>query len=93
MSDAKVMGVLSGWANATFAQSAVDGALPTLFASVEPLEGGEFVGPDGFRTWRGAPVVQQPRRAARDHAAAAKLWEASESMTGVRFELRGAQAA
>ena len=93
MSDAKVMGVLSGWANATFAQSAVDGALPTLFASVEPLEGGEFVGPDGFRTWRGTPVVQQPRRAARDHAAAAKLWEASESMTGVRFELRDAQAA
>ena len=74
--------------NALIAQSEEMGALPTLYAATEPgLPGGTYAGPDGIGEQRGHPHVVSPSGAARDEAVARRLWEVSEEMTGVRFEL------
>jgi NAD(P)-dependent dehydrogenase (short-subunit alcohol dehydrogenase family) len=72
--------------NRFVAQSAERGAEPTLFAATAAIEGGSFVGPDGFQEMRGAPKLVQPTRAARDPRVARRLWELSEELTGVRFD-------
>ncbi|HEV2873871.1 MAG TPA: oxidoreductase [Thermoleophilaceae bacterium] len=87
--DAAVMKV----SNRVIAQSDDMGALPTLYAATEPgLEGGTFCGPDGFMEQRGHPKPVAPNKAARDREVARRLWEVSEEMTGVRFDLAGAAA-
>ncbi len=74
--------------NRVIAQSGAMGALPTLYAATEPgLAGGTYAGPDGFAEQRGHPQPVSPSRAARDERVARRLWEASERMTGVTFEL------
>jgi NAD(P)-dependent dehydrogenase (short-subunit alcohol dehydrogenase family) len=74
--------------NRLLAQSADMGALPILYAATYPgLEGGTFVGPDGFAEQRGYPKPVTPSRAARDEEVARRLWSVSEELTGVRFEL------
>jgi NAD(P)-dependent dehydrogenase (short-subunit alcohol dehydrogenase family) len=80
--------------NALLAQSAERGALPSLYAATKPgLEGGTYVGPDGVGELRGHPRVVSPTRAARDEVVAARLWEVSEQLTGVSFELPAASVA
>jgi NAD(P)-dependent dehydrogenase (short-subunit alcohol dehydrogenase family) len=75
-------------ANRLFAQPAEIGALPMLYAATHPdLPGGSYVGPDGPRESRGYPVLVQPSDRAKDAAAAKRLWEVSEKLTGVRYEL------
>jgi NAD(P)-dependent dehydrogenase (short-subunit alcohol dehydrogenase family) len=72
--------------NSVLAQSAEMGALPTLYAAVEPgLAPGSYVGPDGFMEQRGYPRVVVPNGAARDMAMAAKLWDRSESLIGLTW--------
>ena len=72
--------------NALFAQSAQRGALPALYAATAPEVGnGEFFGPNGFLQLRGAAVRTQAGRRARDPAAAARLWNLSERLTGVSY--------
>jgi NAD(P)-dependent dehydrogenase (short-subunit alcohol dehydrogenase family) len=79
--------------NHVIAQSDEMGALPTLYAATEPgLEGGTYVGPDGILEQRGHPERVSMSGAARDEEVAQRLWEVSEEMTGVRFELAGAPA-
>jgi hypothetical protein len=79
--------------DALMSQSAEAGALPILFAATQPdLEGGSYVGPDGPGEFRGHPHLSTPTRSAQDEQAAARLWEVSEQLTGVSFEL-GATAA
>jgi NAD(P)-dependent dehydrogenase (short-subunit alcohol dehydrogenase family) len=75
--------------NRLLAQSGEVGALSLLYAATEPgLEGGTYVGPDGRREQRGHPQPEAvPARAALDEAVAARLWDASEEATGVRFAL------
>jgi hypothetical protein len=74
--------------DALLAQSADRGALPALFAACEPsAEGGAYFGPSGPGQFRGAPRIVSPSRAARDERVAARLWEVSEELTGVRFAL------
>ena len=74
--------------NALAAQSAERGALPSLYAATEPgLEGGIYVGPDGIGEFRGHPRQVSPNGSARDEQVAARLWEVSEELTGVRYEL------
>jgi len=77
---------LSGWLPSVLAQSASDGALPTLFAATSPnaVKAG-YYGPAGFLELKG-PVGEgtvAPR--ARDQAVAAKLWAVSERLTGVHW--------
>jgi protochlorophyllide reductase len=68
------------------AQSARLGALPALRAAVDPeARGGEFYGP----RWliRGSPRIETPSRRARDPQSAVRLWERSEELTGVSFDM------
>jgi len=67
-----------------FAQSASDGALPTLRASTDPdAAGGSYFGPAGRRGGPAIEVRSSPR--SHDAAVAARLWAISEQLTGVRF--------
>jgi len=79
--------------DAVMSQSAEAGALPILFAATQPdLQGGSYAGPDGPGEYRGHPHLSTPTRNAQDERVAARLWEVSEQLTGVSFEL-GATAA
>jgi NAD(P)-dependent dehydrogenase (short-subunit alcohol dehydrogenase family) len=80
--------MLMAFTNRVFAQSAEMGALPTLYAATFPgLEGGTYIGPDGFMEQRGYPTVVGTTAAARDEGVARRLWEVSEELTGVSFLL------
>jgi len=75
-------------ANRVIAQSAEMGALPTLYAATVPgLEGGMFIGPDGLAEQRGYPTPVAPSGAATDAQTARQLWEVSEELTGLSFEI------
>ena len=74
-------------ANSTVAQSAAMGALPTLYAATQDVPGGAYVGPDGPGEWRGRPHLSSPNGRARDPETAARLWQVSEELTGVRYAL------
>lgn len=68
-------------------QSAAEGALPTLFAATSPdAEPGGYYGPNGFYELKGSPGPARIMPQARDLAAAAMLWDASATLTGVSFE-------
>ena len=74
--------------NRLLAQSAAMGALPTEYAAVAPgVHGGDYIGPDGIGEMWGHPVNVGCTAAARDTAAAARLWEVSEQLTGVHYTL------
>jgi NAD(P)-dependent dehydrogenase (short-subunit alcohol dehydrogenase family) len=74
--------------NRLLAQSSEMGALPQLYAATRPnLDGGLFIGPDGFEEQRGHPRVVGVASRGRDEAAAARLWEVSEELTGVGYGL------
>jgi NAD(P)-dependent dehydrogenase (short-subunit alcohol dehydrogenase family) len=67
-------------------QSAEQGALPSLRASVDPVvKGGDFLGPGGRFQIRGSPVNISSIGASHNRADATILWEISEKLTGVRF--------
>jgi NAD(P)-dependent dehydrogenase (short-subunit alcohol dehydrogenase family) len=71
---------------AMVAQSAADGALPSLFAAMAPeAEGGAYYGPTRFGETRGPPGVSRIFPQAADPAAGARLWALSETLTGVTF--------
>lgn len=73
-----------------FAQSPEMGALPILYAATAPdLPEGCFIGPDGPFEMRGYPKIVQSSKASHDTASAANLWNTSESLTGVTFDLSG----
>jgi hypothetical protein len=70
------------------AQSDAQGALPTLYAATSSeIRSGRFYGPNGFRQMRGYPVEVRAEPQAYDESLAAKLWQVSEQLTGVRFPL------
>ena len=71
--------------NTVVAQSDAMGALPTLFAAVEDVPGGAYVGPDGMGEFRGHPTLVAPNGRARDEEDAERLWEVSEELTGVSY--------
>jgi NAD(P)-dependent dehydrogenase (short-subunit alcohol dehydrogenase family) len=80
--------------NRVIAQSAAMGTLPILYAATEPdLPGGSFAGPDGPGEQRGHPTVVRARATAYDTGVARRLWEVSEQLTGVRYELPAPAAA
>jgi len=62
------------------------GALPTLYAATAPeVQGGEYYGPEGLLELRGHPTKVKSSEQSYDTAVAAKLWEVSEELTGVRY--------
>lgn len=78
---------IMGFGNAAIAQDAEAGAGPTVVAATEDLPGGSFVGPKGLMEFRGRPGLVKIARRGYDEAAAARLWEVSEELTGVSFEV------
>jgi NAD(P)-dependent dehydrogenase (short-subunit alcohol dehydrogenase family) len=72
------------WANRHFAQSAAAGALPSLRAATDPdAANGTLYGPSGILS--GPAAADKMGRRADDGDAARRLWEVSETLTGVRF--------
>ena len=67
-------------------QPAAQGALPTLYAATAPeATPGAYYGPDRFNETRGYPALARVPSQAQDTVAAARLWEVSEQLTGVRL--------
>ncbi len=73
--------------NRLLAQSGEQGAWPTLYAATQDIPGGAYVGPDGRRELRGHPTLVSPNSSATDAQTARGLWELSERLTGVAYEL------
>jgi NAD(P)-dependent dehydrogenase (short-subunit alcohol dehydrogenase family) len=68
-------------------QSAAEGALPSLYAATAPdAQGGAFYGPAGFMEMKGPPKVAHIDPGAKDAKLAARLWETSEALTGVKLD-------
>jgi NAD(P)-dependent dehydrogenase (short-subunit alcohol dehydrogenase family) len=79
---------LSHIGNRLFAQSAAMGALPTLYAATAPdVNGCDYIGPVEVLGLRGAPgkIKSSPR--SYDLGLAARLWQVSEQLTGVHYNL------
>jgi NAD(P)-dependent dehydrogenase (short-subunit alcohol dehydrogenase family) len=89
----RALDVLSVVGNRLIAQDEDAGALPTLYAAVADVPGNSFAGPDGLMEMRGKPKLVGRSKAARDADTARRLWDASEELTGVRFELGAAATA
>ncbi|HXL93676.1 MAG TPA: oxidoreductase [Streptosporangiaceae bacterium] len=69
-----------------FMQSAASGALPVLRAATDPAAtSGTYYGPSGRKQYKGHPVLVDASPAAHDEAAARRLWDESEKLTGVAF--------
>lgn len=69
------------------------GSWNTLYAATSPdVEGGAYIAPQGLQELRGEPGPGNRSAAAQDAAAARRLWDVSEALTGTRFPL-GARAA
>ncbi|MUK01586.1 SDR family NAD(P)-dependent oxidoreductase [Vibrio cholerae] len=75
--------------NAVLAQSDEAGALPSIYAATMPdVRTGDYWGPALFEL-RGAPKRVERSAAASDDAAARRLWEESERLTGVLYPAAG----
>jgi NAD(P)-dependent dehydrogenase (short-subunit alcohol dehydrogenase family) len=78
---------LAGHAIGALLNSDAEGALPTIYAAVAPgARGGGYYGPQGFQEMRGGDVgeaIVSP--SAKDLAAAGRLWNVCEELTGVSF--------
>ena len=73
--------------NLVVAQSADQGAWPSLYAATMPdVPGGSFIGPDGIGEVRGHPHYVQARGAAHNPETGRRLWERSEELTGVHYD-------
>ncbi|HKL39237.1 MAG TPA: oxidoreductase [Cryomorphaceae bacterium] len=79
------MKVLSPLFMAFVANSAEEGAQPSLRAALDDLPGGTYVGPSGFKEMKGSPVVVQPHEKATSQKAGKELWQASEEQIGISF--------
>ena len=78
--------IFSRWLPSVLAQSASDGALPTLFAATSPNAArAGYYGPAGFMELKGPVGEATVAPRARDQAVAAKLWAISERLTGVHW--------
>lgn len=81
-------------ATPVIAQSALKGALPTLYgATAENVQGGEYYGPDGFYEAFGYPAPAGSTRRSRNPEIGRKLWEVSEQLTGVHYSFTLKQVA
>jgi NAD(P)-dependent dehydrogenase (short-subunit alcohol dehydrogenase family) len=70
-----------------FGQTAVQGAQPLVYAASEPdVIGGGYYGPTGFKQMNGPPGRAHPAPRALDKTVAARLWDESERLVGVRYD-------
>lgn len=81
------------WGNAVVAQPAHMGAWPSLYAALAPIPGGSYVGPSKLFGTRGVPAVTRSSKRSYDESLAARLWDATETRTGLRFDAVAAEVA
>ncbi len=87
MAGNKLMSSMVDLANQVVAQSAEQGALPSLYGATMPdVQGGEYYGPNGPGEMRGSPKKVTASRRAQSPEDAARLWARSEELTGVTFD-------
>ena len=88
MAGSRVRETLMKVANSVFAQSAEMGALPTLYAAVaDDVHGCDYIGPIGLMGMRGYPAKVRSNDLSYDVQLAQRLWQVSEELTGVSYEL------
>jgi len=74
--------------NPYLAQKPWAGALPTLYAAAAPeVRGGEYFGPSRRFESVGSPKRVHMSKRARNAETAARLWQVSEELTGVAYDL------
>ncbi|MFH5798862.1 oxidoreductase [Haladaptatus sp. CMAA 1911] len=89
-----VQQIVRKFVNTFLTQSAGAGVLPVLYAATAAnVDGGHYIGPDGLFEMRGNPTHVISNATSYDHATARRLWEVSEEMTGVTFEVEEPQPA
>lgn len=72
-----------------FLQKVEMGVLPTIYAATEDhLQGGEYIGPDGKGNRSGYPTIETPVAEVYNKETMKKLWEASETLTGVVYDFK-----
>ena len=77
---------MSAFVGAISGQATDKGALPTLYAATSPdAKGGAYYGPDGIKEIWGYPSPAVAEPPALDEAAARRLWDVSQTLTGVFF--------
>ncbi len=80
-------GLVMRLGNAVLAQTDAAGARPSLYAATAPdVQGGDYYGPDKLFETRGHPKKVGRTTAAKDVAAAGRLWTVSEELTGVTYD-------
>jgi NAD(P)-dependent dehydrogenase (short-subunit alcohol dehydrogenase family) len=78
-------------AGTTLGQSTAAGALPILYAATSSAaHNGQYVGPSRWFGMVGPPHPTRPAALALDPDTAARLWEASEELTGVHYSVGAA---
>jgi len=88
MEGSKANVVVNNIMNAIIAQPAWKGALPSLYAATCPdAESGKFYGPSGLGSVRGYPREEKIDPKLIRPEVAKRLWEESERLTGIKFEL------
>lgn len=71
------------------AQSAVKGALPSLYAATShEAEGGQYYGPSGFYEAFGYPGKATSTRRSNDQDTWKRLWDVSEELTGIHYDFQ-----
>ncbi len=71
-----------------FTQSAKRGAEPQLRAALDPLVAtADYYGPNGFKEMKGKPVLVEAMPNAHNETDAKKLWELSEKLTNLKFDI------
>lgn len=84
----EVGSVFINFGNSLMAQSAQMGALPQIYAAVNPdLTNGEYIGPDGAFEAKGYPKIVASSANAQNAEVAQNLWLTSEKLTGIKFEI------
>ncbi|PKL81981.1 MAG: short-chain dehydrogenase [Ignavibacteriae bacterium HGW-Ignavibacteriae-3] len=74
--------------NPFFPMKQWQGALPTLRAATDnAAKTGDYFGPNGWQEWKGFPVKVESNELSHDKNIAAKLWDISGKMTGIKFNL------
>jgi len=74
--------------NRFFAQKPLEGALPTLYAAGETrVQGAEYYGPSGLLEMNGPPKRVSSTKRSHDANLAERLWNVSEDLTGVQFQI------
>lgn len=74
--------------NALMSQPANQGALPQLYAATSPqAQAGKYYGPDKMNGMKGYPTQEDPKPQAKNEADAKQLWDISEELTGVKYNL------